>query len=225
MTAEDRERRAGSGRRFPLRDELYFIAHDDETGRPVAHLPSLNVGLAGAIVLDLYLAGRVRLDHDYLVIQDPRPCSDAVADHAVAALAAREYARLAPWLRWLADGLYDSLTRYLLATGVLTAVRERRLGILPVTRARPADRAYPTLARGPARTAVLRPGEAPDAASAALCGLIRVLNLESALYLAIPGPELRDRLGKAARRGDRGALRVITTVEALVGEVAVAVYR
>ena len=143
MAAHDNAAPTNPAVRFSLRDQLYLLAHDDETGRPIAHLPSLSLGLAGAIVLDLYLGRRIRVDHDYLVIHDPRPCGDAIADHATAELAAKEYALLTPWLYWLADDLYESLTRYLVATGVLTTVRGRRLGVLPITRTGPANPAFP----------------------------------------------------------------------------------
>src|SRR5690349_21450491 len=62
--------------RLPLRAELYLLAHDVDTGRPYVNEQSLAVGLAGAILLELWLAGRIAIGFSYDLIrsqwrQDP----------------------------------------------------------------------------------------------------------------------------------------------------------
>src|SRR5205814_5611412 len=47
--------------RLPLHAELFLVAHDDDTGRPHINEQSLAIGLAGAILLELWFARRVEI--------------------------------------------------------------------------------------------------------------------------------------------------------------------
>jgi hypothetical protein len=49
-------RLAGTGR---LADDLYLMAHNDVSGRPYLQPRALGLGLAGALLAELVLAGRV----------------------------------------------------------------------------------------------------------------------------------------------------------------------
>jgi hypothetical protein len=51
--------------RLPLRAELFLIAHSDETGRNHLSRQALNLGLAGAVLLELWLTGRIQIGKQY----------------------------------------------------------------------------------------------------------------------------------------------------------------
>jgi Golgi phosphoprotein 3 (GPP34) len=51
--------------RLPLHAELFLLAHDDDTGEPHINRRSLALGLAGAILLQLWLTQRVAIGWTY----------------------------------------------------------------------------------------------------------------------------------------------------------------
>ncbi|MEV0822977.1 GOLPH3/VPS74 family protein [Nonomuraea rubra] len=180
--------------RLPLHQDLYLIAHD-QAGRPLIHQSSLALGLAGAALLDLLLAGRP-------APADPR----------------------SELKRAVADGVYDRTREGLLDSGVLVRVSRRRMGVLPYTRYELADIASIVRASSGVRSAV-EGWKPPDARCAGLCGLVAVLRLEAELYLDQPGNRLVTRLREIAAAAGPPVPELVEIVDTLVAEAAVAVYR
>ncbi|MGW3344491.1 GOLPH3/VPS74 family protein [Nonomuraea rubra] len=180
--------------RLPLHQDLYLIAHD-QSGRPLIHQSSLALGLAGAALLDLLLAGRS-------APADPR----------------------SELKRAVADGVYDRTREGLLDSGVLVRVSGRRMGVLPYTRYELADIASIVRASSGVRSAV-EGWKPPDARCAGLCGLVAVLRLEAELYLDQPGNRLVTRLREIAAAAGPPVPELVEIVDTLVAEAAVAVYR
>ncbi|WP_043627636.1 GOLPH3/VPS74 family protein [Nonomuraea candida] len=60
--------------RLPLHHDLYLLAHD-QSGKPLVHASSLALGLAGAALLDLLLAGRIVPSAGRLAVR-PLPSGD-----------------------------------------------------------------------------------------------------------------------------------------------------
>ncbi|TDE59090.1 GPP34 family phosphoprotein [Nonomuraea mesophila] len=209
---------------LPLHQDLYLIAHD-QTGRPLIHLSSMALGLAGAVLLDLALGGRVTVAQGQAAATRSAPTGDAIADDLVSLLPRHRAGReLRYLLKKTADGIHDRTREALLGSGVLVQVSGRRLGVLPYTRYEPADIASVVRASAGARSAV-EGWKQPDARCAALCGLVAVLRLEAELYLDQPSARLVGRLREIARDSSPVVGEVVTVVDALVGEAAVAVYR
>src|SRR6266704_4142496 len=52
-------RLSGTGR---LADDLYLMAHDDRTGKPLLQPRAAGLGLAGALLAELVLAGRIEVE-------------------------------------------------------------------------------------------------------------------------------------------------------------------
>ena len=72
-----------------LAEEIVLLSLDDATGRPVGRAGMApDLALAGALLMDLSLARRIDTDRDRLILADPAPTGDAVADAALARLAA-----------------------------------------------------------------------------------------------------------------------------------------
>jgi Golgi phosphoprotein 3 (GPP34) len=213
-------------RRLRLHQELYLLGHDED-GRPLTHLAALRLGLAGAVLLDLTVTGRLHVAAGTLSVYDPTPLADGVADTVVAALLAdrrRQDRQLRVWLKRLAQDADERTRGGLVAAGVLTRATRRRLRVLAHTRYQPTGYAPTVIARARPRYAV-HGQQTPDAQCAALCGLLAVLRLHDTLYLDLPGGDVLDRLHRIADRQSPPAREITTTVEALIGELAIAVYR
>ncbi|MEU6785556.1 GPP34 family phosphoprotein [Nonomuraea angiospora] len=200
--------------RLPLHEDLYLIAHD-QSGKPLIHQSSMALGLAGAVLLELAVSGRVTLADGRATVSRP-PAGDTpvpLADGDVRLL-----------VKKAANGLYDRTREALVASGVLVRVSRRRLGMLPYTRYQLADIASVVRASSGVRSAV-EGWKPPDARCAALCGLVAVLRLESELYLDQPANRLVGRLREIASAAPPVVGELVAVVDTLVGEAAVAVYR
>lgn len=87
-----------------LADEFYLSAHRDYDGRPRLNAPALSLGLAGALLAELAMHRRIRVDPQSLeltvVSADPPPdaTAHAVLDQLLGEPAIRS---LATWLRYL----------------------------------------------------------------------------------------------------------------------------
>ncbi|MGW0807348.1 GOLPH3/VPS74 family protein [Nonomuraea sp. NPDC002799] len=211
--------------RLPLHQDLYLLAHG-QSGKPLIHPSSLALGLAGAVLLELGLSGFVTVGGSKVAAAArSAPTGDAIADDLVALIrrgpAAMDTRAL---IKRVADGLNDRTRELLLATGVLVRVSGRRLGLVPYTRYEPAEISSIVRASSGVRSAV-EGWKHPDARSAALGGLVAVLRLEEELYLDLPASRLIGRLREIAATAGPVVGELVATVDTLVAEAAVAVYR
>ena len=173
--------------RLPLRDELFLLGHDDDTGHPHIHRQALALGLAGAVLIDLFLAGRVALDPN----DDTRPAGRPAATPAPRPAGRRPDRRrrdrhhpLRPPAPRCGDGCAGSPTTCTsapapacVAGGILRQHTRRRLGGLVRADAYLAtDTKWAVVARS--RLRYLAAGrEQPDNHTAALAGLVADLGL------------------------------------------------
>ncbi|MFG1710291.1 GPP34 family phosphoprotein [Nonomuraea sp. M3C6] len=208
--------------RLPLHQDLYLIAHD-QAGKPLIHQSSMELGLAGAVLLELALGGHVAVAGGRAAASVRGSTGDTIADDLVA-LITRGHSDVRSLIKKAAGGLYDRTREALLASGVLVRVSGRRMGMLPYTRYRLADIASVVRASSGVRSAV-EGWKPPDARCAALCGLVAVLRLEAELYLDQPAGRLVGRLREIAAESSPVAAELVAVVDTLVGEAAVAVYR
>lgn len=210
--------------RPPLHQELYLIAHDDD-GKPLVQGASLSLGLAGAVLLDLTLSGRLHITQGQLAVYDPKPIGDAITDSVIPMILSDRVNRdLRLWTKLVAEDIYDRICGSLVAAGVLTKVTRRRLGVLSQTRYQPVDTAPAVYARAVVRAAA-EGREVPDAQTAVLCALVGVMHLESALYIDQPSSQLVSRLRHIGGEYFRPVQEVVSTVDRLIGEAAVSVRR
>jgi hypothetical protein len=206
-----------------LRDELFLLAHDG-AGKPVVHPDSLDVGVAGARLAELVLAGRLVVSRGRVAVAEPTATGEPEADALlVAVLNAPEPPPVAAVLAHLRAGSADRVRDDLLRAGVVTRVSARRFGLVAVN-------------RWPADEEVVRPimvrvwyaahGRAqPDPVTATLCGLVHGVLLHEHVFVGMPMTGLAQRLVRI-RQGSPGTLReVVTAVAAMVAAQAVAIYR
>ena len=214
-----------------VRDSLFLLAHDTDHGfRLRLHPPALDAGLAGATLIDLITAERVHLDDGRVVLAnyyDHRPTGDPISDQALKLIrqAPRPIRPVRDLLGALAPRLGDRVLGGLIAAGHLCPVHRR----LRHDHYAPTDPAVITRALGGPRGAVQGIG-APTVAADALCGLIQALHLHDTLYLG-RAEDLDPALNLAIARLRKGTWpktsipTVIGVVDAVIGDLTVAVYR
>jgi hypothetical protein len=167
-----------------LADELVLLGTNERGGTESAAWTSLDNGIAGALLLELSLAGRLQLgEKGAIVVADERPTGDELTDAALARIAESERSRDAKhWVSKLASGKARKrvLTR-LDDRGVLAAERSKFLGLVPRTRHVEVDPAPEREVRERLRGAVLGE-EAADPRTVALAGLVKACGLTKAVF-------------------------------------------
>lgn len=91
----------GTGR---VADDVWLLAHNDVTGRPYLQPRPLGLGLAGAVLAELALAGAVSICHDGItVVAVHRPPADVLLLRVVGLLHGEPQAHpVGEWLAYLA---------------------------------------------------------------------------------------------------------------------------
>jgi hypothetical protein len=202
-----------------LRDDLFLLAHDD-TGKLVIQDASIGAGLAGATLIDLLQSGRVFVSGGRLTVVDTSSTGDDETDATIEAIAANT-APCGPraWVSWISHGAYERIAETLAARGRVHRSTTRRLGVIAVRRCLPAN--IEDLVRVRARLRYAIHGrDLPDPATAALCGLVRVLRLESSLLLSMPTSDLLLALERMTSANEVPIRQVTNAVEAVVAAAA-----
>jgi hypothetical protein len=175
-----------------LADEFFLLAHDDVSGKPRLHPRVIGIGLASALICELVLFGRVRIQGSDLIVVDGHPIDDELADRVLTAIAGRRRQPVSFWLAALAETAPADVAARLAADGVVNRVSSRWPG--RGDRWVPADMS--TAAWPAARLRMLLTHqEAPTIPDVALAGLALSCGLSSYL-LWDTAPEVRDHLDR-----------------------------
>ncbi len=199
-----------------LAEEITLLSLDDEAGRPVGRAGMApDRALAGALLMQLALAGRVDTDRDRLILVDAAPTGDEALDSALARLSApgapADARGAIPLLARDAAAARAVILNRLVVRGILKRVDERLLWILPDRRYPKAPgRAEVTEARGRLRALLMRE-EIPDPHDALLLGLARAAGLLPLIFSATELARVQPWL------------EVVTRIESLNRSLAVAV--
>jgi hypothetical protein len=165
-----------------LADDLFLLAHDDVSGKPRLHSRVAGLGLAGALLADLMLLGRVQVYRTGLVVVDPQPVGDALLGEVFYAVAESPNHPIGEWLTFLAPTLPRRVAQRILDAGMVTEVRSM---LSREPRWRPTDS---TTAAAPAvrlraqltREEMLSPQDAALAGLIVACGLTQHVLWDSA---------------------------------------------
>lgn len=108
-------------------DDLFLLAHHDVSGKPFLQPRAIGIGLAGALLAELVLLGRIRIWDDGVEIVDHAMPDDGIAGH-VLGLLLTERERHAPrdWLMFLAVTAEQDVAARLEQSGYLTETTSRR---------------------------------------------------------------------------------------------------
>jgi len=166
-----------------IAEDLLLLLYDDESGKPIAGSPGLDYALAGAVLVELALIGKVDITSPggatrpgRLQILDDRPTGDPVLDDRLAFVAGKAGKKPKDVIGNLSKRLRDQLLTRLAERGVLTADHGRVLGLFPVTRWPATDARHETEVRARLDSA-LRIGTTPDERTGALIALLSALNV------------------------------------------------
>lgn len=173
---------------FNLAEEIALLTLDDETGRSMGRQGlAASLALAGAVLMELALAGRIDTDRDRLELLDPSPLGDAVLDKGLALLTDARDSRGALMLLAREEaGMRSAVLAQLVERGLLRRVDGRVLLVFPERRYFKAeDRPEPREVRARLIRSVAT-DDIPDPREALLLGLARSTAL---LPLLLP-PEL-----------------------------------
>lgn len=206
--------------RLALPDELLLLALDDDRGTR-AHANELEPGLAGAVLLDLALRGRLDVVDKTVRAIDATSTGDAVLDHALAAIADAPKLR-APkwWVTHLQKGVREQVADRLVASGALRRDEQRLLWIFPVTRLPAGDPGPESAVRARLDGAVLQ-DVTPDDRTAALAALVHATNLRSTVFPGVDRRAVKERLAELAE-GQWAAEAVRRAVQEMAAATTVA---
>lgn len=179
-----------------LADELFLLGYDGASGKPLVATSYLDLGLGGALLLDLVLREQVMLDGDRVraaasagdVADDVAGTGDALLDAALDKIRDEANPRKPEhWVRRLSKGTRDAVQRRLVDAGVLRLEEHKVLGLIPLRRMPEVDGRIEAELMGRLREVVLS-GAAPDDRTAAIVSLALACGLERHLF---PGADRR----------------------------------
>lgn len=197
-----------------LATDLLLLALDDERGTvlPTASI-GLDFGLAGAIVMDLALQGRIDIADDR-VATTGSAADEPLLDDALRAIAAAPGRTISHWVHQLPrdlGGLRQRLLDRLVAQGTLEQ-REKRVLLLfhwNVYPERDARVEHDIRARV---DGALLHGETPDAETACLIHLAAACRVIDAIYPRAERRAIKARIDELDDAGAAGANAVATMV-------------
>jgi hypothetical protein len=201
---------SGTGR---LADDLYLLAHHELTGKPHLQPRAIGLGLAGGLLAELMLLGKIRIRPEGFVVADRTPPGDELA-RSVLGLVVSEHDRHAAqgWLLFLARTAAADVAVRLEQSGYLTRAVARRPWRaerwVPVD----ADCAFAPLVRV---RSVLSSSQPVAVQGAALAGLATACGLSHQLSMYLP-PNARRRLDEAVGQLDPGLRELIAQTQAAV---------
>lgn len=197
-----------------LATDLLLLALDDERGTVLSEAGiGLDYGLAGAIVMELALRGRLQVDGER-VSATGTATDDPLLDDALRAIAATPGRTLSHWVRHLPgelNGLRQRLLDRLVAKGTL-ARRDQRVLLLfhrNVYSERDTRVEHDIRAR---LDGVLLHGQSPDAATACLIHLAAACRVTDAIYPRNQHKAIRARMAELNDPGVAGANAVADMV-------------
>jgi hypothetical protein len=202
-----------------LADDLFRLAHDDQTGRPLLHPVALSTGLAAALLGDLVWTRWIDVSNGQ-VRQLADPCSwpaDRV-DASVLHLLRTETHPLRTWLTFFAHRSVAHIAARLEESGHLRALRSRR-GLRPTLTYVPVDRNEAARPRAVLATRLMH--RLPlDRWYVCVAGFMAATGLDATILAG--SPEGRAYLLDAAAAAPPAMRELYAHTEALVGSAVLA---
>jgi hypothetical protein len=161
-----------------LLEELALLSHESANGRAGAYL---DLGLGGAVLYELALAGRIGLDGKKVRVLDPSPTGDPILDARLAAIAADKPRSPHAQVERASKGLLATVRESLVASGAVRHERGKALWVFPVNRYLSNDRNTTAGARTRLASAA-RTGRAFDERTQALLALVIAIRHEKTVW-------------------------------------------
>lgn len=203
-----------------LAEDLLLLLLEDETGRLIADGTSTDNALAGAVLVDLVNAGRVRAEDKKLHVMDTSSLEEPVLEASLARMSEK-----APMHPQRAVELLDSHVRrnvldQLVARGLVRQEKSKVLGLFPRSKWPAVDSAHEDAVRAKL-TAVLVDGAEPDGRSGALISLLYAID---AVPKVVEGDKRKLKArAKVISQGDWASTAVRKAVESVNAAVTAAI--
>jgi hypothetical protein len=184
-----------------LAEDLYLLAGDGSTGRLLIDTTHLDLGLGGALLLDLAVRGHVGLADSHVVVTGGPPTGEPLLDTALTTVVggARGHGP-DHWVRHLARGAHRAVQNRLVDAGVLRRDDGRLLHVIPVHRTHESDGRLHHALLDQLNDAVVL-GHPPSPETAALASLVLAVGLERHLFPRSDRHEIRRRMAEIAGGG------------------------
>jgi hypothetical protein len=188
-----------------LAEDFYLLADDPATGRPLIDVVHLDLGLGGALLLDLALRHRVTLAGAQVKLTQEGPTGEPLLDRALAAVATPGRPHGPDhWVRHLGRGAHRAVQDRLVDIGVLQRDAHRLLHVIPVHRTHETDGRVHHELIGQLRDAVVL-GRSASAETSALALLALAVRLDRHLFPLSDRRAIRTRLREIANDCAEGA--------------------
>lgn len=170
-----------------LAEELLLLGLDDKSGDIIlSATTALPYGIAGAMLLELFLRDKADIVNDKVVVKDPSSIGDELLDEVLHAINLKiEPQETKYWVRKInsiVDNLIDRMIDKLVQKNILKIEHKKILWLIPVDKY-PMKDPLPTVhTRLMIRQIVLEDGE-PNRRTLALLSLVKASNLIDELFL------------------------------------------
>ena len=194
-----------------LADDLYLLAHHEVTGKPFVQPRALGLGLAGGLLAELVLSGRVRVLPRVVVADRTLPADELACSVVSLLLGEREGHLAGDWLAFLSRSAVQGVAVRLARAGYLVRDPRRRWQAgrwVPVD----PDWAFSPMIRVRVALDPARPASASDVVLAGLavaCGL-------GSRVLPYGPPDARQHLELSVRQLNPDLRELIARAQALV---------
>ncbi|NXY94069.1 GPP34 family phosphoprotein [Streptomyces sp. BR123] len=211
-----------------LAEEIMLLSLDDESGS-TKQRQAAGWAVAGGILLELVLAGRVSVAGKHLELTDTTPTGDHLLDSRTALietwLHGRKKRRVTEWLTKDQAKAVGAALESLCKRGVVLEEKHKALGVFPIRRYPAADGTVEAELRERLRAVVLG-GAEPDTRTAGLIALIHSAKLHRLAFPDSPRKQVAARMAEvvvgqwaaesvhAAIRDMQAAMVAVTVVTA-----------
>ncbi|KMS82266.1 GOLPH3/VPS74 family protein [Prauserella rugosa] len=212
-----------------IAEDLLLLAFDDTEGKPVSGIENLDQAVAGALLLELTLLGKVDVTGEAdggkagrIVVRDATPVGNTELDAALAVLDGEQGAKPQDAVARLAkDDPVDRLLSGLADRGVLRRESRKVLKLFPVTRWPAADSRHEEQLRAELHRVLDEGGEPDDRTAAVIALLVATKSVEHAL--PTDDPKATRKRAEQIAEGNWGGDAVRKAVDEITAAVMVAV--
>jgi hypothetical protein len=211
-----------------IAEDLLLLVTDDATGKPIVGSTELEHALAGGLLLELAMSGRVDVEKgagfgrgDRVVVTDASPTGDSVLDDALSRVAEKPR-KPDSVVAGLRKGLRARLYERLADQGILRTEQGRVLGLFPSTRWPAVDSAHERRLRQELHD-VLVVGVEPQPRTAAVVSLLHAIKAVPKVVGSREDKKAAQARAKAITEGAWAAAAVRKAVDAVNAATVAAV--
>jgi len=210
-------------RTLPLADEFFLVGHDEYTGKPQVSGVALDSGLAGAVLGELLLDGRLGVEDGVVVVRERRGIAERVSDAALGDIIKHRDPRpVRGWVEHLRREVRDMVGRRLVEEGLVR--RQRTRGLVRTSLRFPARDPLAAASPRVRLRYLLDHPEQVDTPTAVLAALVASTRLEHVLAVESTRAA-RETIAELARDLPAGLSALAKGVDAAVGTVTLTIRR